>query len=86
MVREATPATLIEKAYGDAMITLPMAPSAGLYLDKASFDRYVNRAQWNAPVSLDWEKHADIAEKIAKFREEAIVGHITSQVRGEKIC
>lgn len=62
------------------MISLPMAPSAGLYLDKANFDRYVHRAQQNAVVSLDWENNADMAARIKEFREKSIIGYVTSQV------
>ena len=39
------------------MLTLPMAPSDGLFLDKAYFDQYNERAtQIGLAASLDWEE------------------------------
>jgi len=38
------------------MLTLPMAPSDGLFLDKAFFEQYNERAtQIGLAASLDWE-------------------------------
>jgi hypothetical protein len=90
--RGSAPATLIEDAYQDVMLTLPMAPSEGLYLDKASFALYNQRAtQIGQAASLDWEREEEeedkggqapslsievLRERIRRFVEEEIVGHI----------
>ncbi|EWM23644.1 trna pseudouridine synthase mitochondrial [Nannochloropsis gaditana] len=90
--RGSAPATLIEDAYQDVMLTLPMAPSEGLYLDKASFALYNQRAtQIGQAASLDWEGEEEeedkggrapslsvgvLRERIRRFLEEEIVGHI----------
>lgn len=79
------------------MITLPMAPSDGLFLDKPSFDRYNGRAAEAASGlggSLDWEAEREaeeqpgpgltaacLRERIRAFKDEHIVGHITREVR-----
>jgi hypothetical protein len=81
------------------MLTLPMAPSDGLFLDKAFFEQYNDRAtQIGLAASLDWEDEkmqgkipslsvAVLKERVRSFKEEAIVDHITKsegKVRREK--
>jgi hypothetical protein len=77
------------------MITLPMAPSDGLFLDKPSFNKYNERAsEGGLGGSLDWEAdpaHSRVPpppsylrERIVAFKDEHIVGHITREVRGKK--
>lgn len=93
--RGSAPEDLIDTAYGDAMITLPMAPSDGLFLDKPSFEKYNERAtQAGMGGSLDWEADADgagsrvpppppcVRERILAFKDEHIVDHITREVQG----
>ena len=93
--RGSAPEDLIDTAYGDAMITLPMAPSDGLFLDKPSFEKYNERAtQAGMGGSLDWEADAEgagsrvpppppcVRERILAFKDEHIVGHITREVKG----
>ncbi len=69
------------------MMTLPMAPSDGLFLDKAYFDLYNVRAtEIGSGSSLDWEGDARarappppavIRERIQAFKAAEIVAHIT---------
>lgn len=96
--RGSAPEDLIDTAYGDAMITLPMAPSDGLFLDKPSFEKYNERATLaGMGGSLDWEADPEqsrvppppacVRERILAFKDEHIVGHITREVcRPSRIC
>lgn len=52
------------------MLTLPMAPSDGLFLDKAFFEQYNERAtQIGLAASLDWEDDSGSGEKRRGRRE-----------------
>lgn len=94
--RGSAPESLIDTAYTDTMITLPMAPSDGLFLDKPSFDKYNHRApECGMGGSLDWEADPSRArgpppppglkERIEAFKDAHIVGHITREVRRRRM-
>eukprot|EP00624_Nannochloropsis_granulata_P004975 evm.model.NODE_35218_length_12717_cov_18.613981.1 len=77
IARGSAPSTLIEDAYEDVMLTLPMAPSDGLFLDKAFFEQYNERAtQIGLAASLDWEDDSGSEQRSEAPKKEVMAAKI----------
>lgn len=75
VVREATDASVFERAFGEKTVHVPTAPGLGLVLEQVHYDLYNRRFGDNGNVAmLEWD---DVDEVVNKFQKKYIEPTIT---------